>query len=583
MSDTSPAIISLTDKAFGALAAGRPSAETIRTLRRAQLSKHLLLLREIARAAPRAAYAELAAAERADPAGVRRLLSDPLFGAWAADCLAALRRGEPADVDHLAILAAAAASGSPNEAAGPGSGTPETREPTTAAGHRLQARHDGLAIDVRLEDADPLRARLGLTPCAPLSAREIAHWRELFAEAWRLLVSHHRADAAILAAVLEVIVPVEPDPASRGISATSAHAFGAVAMSLPADATALAVGVLHETQHSLLNAVQDLFTLHKEPNILGYSPWRDDPRPVSGILHGAYAYLAVTRFWRTEARAFGFGGDPGAPRPVDSGLAAFEFARWRAAVAAAARGLLEDGTLTAAGTRFVTALLDEVRPWLGEAVTGETVRLAEGANTDHYLRWRLRNLAVDAAAVRDLADRWRRGAAPPSAAVRSRLVPAPRRGFESSARLDLAHAQIRHHSSERHKRAPIPQPDHPATVSALTHPDGHAHPPRPAHTQPAVPTRPTARKRGDAAGVRPRDDRPGGRASAGDLAYLRGDYGTAVDAYQKMILNGAGDDAAWAGIALVGGWDEIEVLAAVHRALKTPDVDITVLAQWISS
>jgi hypothetical protein len=353
-------------------------------------------------------------------------------------------------------------------------------------------------------------------------------------------VSHHRADAAVLAAVLEVIVPVEPDPASRGISATSAHAFGAVAMSVPADATALAVGLLHETQHSLLNAVQDLFPLHKEQDILGYSPWRDDPRPVSGILHGAYAYLAVTRFWRAEARAFGFGGDPGhrpdAPRPIDSGLAAFEFARWRAAVAAAARGLLENGTLTAAGTRFVTALLDEVRPWLGEAVTGETVRLAEGANTDHYLRWRLRNLAVDAAAVRDLADRWQRGAAPPSAAVHSRLVPAPRRGLESSARLDLAHTQM-------------------ATV----------------------------RKRGDAAGVRPRDDRPGGRASAGDLAYLRGDYGTAVDAYQKMILNGAGDDAAWAGIALVGGWNEIEVLAAVHRALKMPDVDITALAQWISS
>ena len=521
MSDTSPAIISLPDDAFGALAAGRPSAQTIRTLRRAKLSKHLLLLREIARTAPRAAYAELAAAERADPAGVRRRLSDPLFGAWAAGCLAALRRGEPADVDHLAVLAAAAASGSP----------------TTRNG--ASAPEDGLAIDVRLEDADPLRARLGLTPCAPLSAREIAHWRELFAEAWRLLVSRHRGDAAILAAVLEVIVPVEPDPAARGISATSAHAFGAVAMSVPADATALAVGLLHETQHSLLNAVQHLFPLHEEPDILGYSPWRDDPRPASGILHGTYAYLAVTRFWRAEARAGSFGGDPGhrpdAPRPVDSGLAAFEFARWRAAVTSAARGLLENGTLTRAGTRFVTALLDEVRPWLGEAVAGETVRLAEGANTDHYLRWRLRNLAVDAAAVQDLADRWRRDATPPSATVRSRLVPAPRRGLESSTRLDLAHAQTRHHS------------------------------------------------RGDAAGVRPDDDSPGGRASAGDLAYLRGDYGTAVDAYQKMILNGAGDDAAWAGIALVGGWDEVEILAAVHRTLETPDVDIRALAQWISS
>ena len=43
------------------------------------------------------------------------------------------------------------------------------------------------------------------------------------------------------------------------------------------------------------------------------------------ILHGAYAYLAVTRFWRTEARHSG------------DRLAAFEFARWRAAHPACSR------------------------------------------------------------------------------------------------------------------------------------------------------------------------------------------------------------------------------------------------------
>jgi hypothetical protein len=366
----------------------------------------------------------------------------------------------------------------------------------------LRACHDGLVVDVRLEDVDPLRARLGLTPTGPLCDAEGARWQELLAEAWRLLVSRHRADAEILAAVLDVIVPVEPDPAARGISATSADAFGAVAMSLPADATALAVGLLHETWHSLLNAVHYLFDLHREPDTLGYSPWRDDPRPASGILHGAYAYLAVTRFWRAEAR-------------TGCGVAAFEFARWRGAVAAAVRRLLSGGGLTAAGERFAGALLDEVRPWLDEAVAGDAGRLGAGANTDHYLRWRLRNLAVEPADVQALAGAWRRGEAPPRTAVRSRLVPAPRRALESSARLDLAHAWVA----------------------------GRA---------------------------------PGGRASVADVAYLRGDHGAALDAYQKMVVKD------WAGIALVGGWDDVEVLAAVYRELDQPAPDVAALAGWIS-
>jgi hypothetical protein len=496
----------LPDEDFAALAAGRPSAATIELLRRSQVSKHLLLLHEIDKADSGSGYAELAAAERQDPAALRRALADPLLGAWAAARLTALRREQreagriepdpasaPVDGHRLAELAAAV------------SGRVEI------SGRRLVASHDGLGIDVRLEDADPVRARLGLRPAARLSEGEFARWRELFAGAWRVLVSRHRAGAETLAAVLAVIVPVEPDPAARGISATSADAFGAVAMSVPADATAFAVALLHETQHSLLNAVNYLFDLDREPGALGYSPWRDDPRPASGILQGAYAYLAVTRFWRAEL--------------TDSskdGLAAFEFVRWRGAVATAARELIDRGTLTAAGERFVGALLAEVRPWLTEDAPAEVVRLAEGANADHRLRWRLRNLVVDPDDVEALAGAWRQGLAAPGGSIRSRLVPAPRRALESSARLDLAHARV--------------------AGRGLTYPDL----------------------------------RPGGRASAADVAYLGGDGGTAADAYKKIL----GTDDAWAGLALVCGWERVEVLAAVHAALGG-EAEVTELAGWI--
>ncbi|WP_305789624.1 aKG-HExxH-type peptide beta-hydroxylase [Symbioplanes lichenis] len=395
----------LTDAALTELGAGRPSPETLAELRRSQLSRHLLLLREIAAITGPGPFRALTEAERADPAATRRWIARPLVGVWATRCLTALRGGaSPEDVglDYLA-------------------------QPTDHEQTVLRAEHDGLAVAVPLEDKDPLRAGLGLPPAPPLGAAATRRWQEAFTEAWRLLVTLARPDAEALTGILTCIVPVLPDPAARGISATSADAFGAVAISEPADADALAAGLLHETQHSLLNAVLYLFDMLEHPAERGWSPWRDDPRPASGILHGAYAYLTVTRFRRAQLR---WGGDP---------LAAFEFARWRSAVAVAAAGLHD---LTPAGARFVGALLDEVRPWLDEPVDPAIRRLAEGANTDHLLRWQLRNRTVAPADAAALAEAWRSGAQPPP--VRSRLVPAPRRALEASARLDLAHRLLRH-------------------------------------------------------------------------------------------------------------------------------------------
>ncbi|RZU52254.1 HEXXH motif-containing protein [Krasilnikovia cinnamomea] len=514
----------LTDAALAALGAGRPSPATLARLRRAQFSRHLLLLRAIAAADPGAvdAYRELAAAERADPAGVRRLLARPLVGLWAADCLTRLRAGATgAGVAGLSALAARArqpiaappASTPPATAGAADPCHPKAPNPTHS-GRLLRATHDGLTLSVRLEDTDPARSLLGLAPTPPLRDGAVAHWQDCLHDAWRLLVTRHRAAAEVLTEVLDCIVPVEPDPTARGISATSAHAYGAVAMSAPPDPAALAVGLVHEVQHSVLNAVRYLFELHAGPDTPGYSPWRDDPRPASGLLHGAYAYLAVTRFWR---------GEPGR-------LARFEFARWRAAVADAADHLLTSGGLTAAGTRFVTALRAEVTPWLTEPVPADVARLAAGANTDHRVRWRLRNLAVEPAAAEALADAWRRGQ-PPAAVPGARPRPAPGRALENSARLDLAH---------RLCRAPAP-----------TDSDRHA------------------------------------AATAGDLAYVRGDGAAARRAFAAAVQSDPADDAAWSGLALVSGptalRDRPEAVAAVFRALGAPATDPVMLATWMFS
>ncbi|WP_433375280.1 aKG-HExxH-type peptide beta-hydroxylase [Actinoplanes sp. CA-142083] len=463
----------LTDEAFAALAAGRPSPATVEDLRRSQISRHLLLLTETLKN-PTIKIPIWYAGARADA------LADPLLALHTAATLAALRTGADLPPD-----------------------------PVASARH-LTATHDGLTLRVRLEDTDPLRSRLGLTPSRQLTDAEAARWQRLFAGAWRILVTRHRPAAEILAAVVRVIVPIEPDPGAAGLSATSSEAFGAVALSPPADATSFAVGLIHETQHSLLNATRTLFDLVGTGAPATYSPWREDPRPPFGLLHGAYAYLAVTRFWRAEAGP----------------LARFEFARWRAAVAGAADALLADGSLTPAGVRFVEAMRDEAGGWLGEPVDADVARLAEGANLEHRVRWRLRNLSVD---VGGLVADWEAGR--PARLPEPTLRSGGGRALERSTRLDLVHRALR----ERERDQGLP---------------------------------------------------PAGRQRPGDDAYLRGESGAALDAYVKG-LEKPGHDAAeaelWAGVALVGPWECVrqrpEAVRDMHGYFRT--IPVAIVAEWL--
>ena len=203
-------------------------------------------------------------------------------------------------------------------------------------------------------------------------------------------------------------------------------------------------------------------------------------------------------------------------------MAAFEFARWRAAVRTATDDLIAAGTLTGAGARFVGAMRDRVAALLDEPVDPDVLRLAEGANTDHRLRWRLRNLTVDPAGLAELARAWRRGD-PPGRLPASTVRAAGRRELESNARLDLIHRHLR----------------------------GAA-----------------------------------GTAGPGDPAYLRGAPAVASAAYRKQIEARPDDLAAWAGLGLTSGKAALrerpEVVAALHRELGTHPDPIG-LAAWATS
>ncbi|MET0417959.1 MAG: HEXXH motif-containing putative peptide modification protein [Actinoplanes sp.] len=488
----------LSDAAFGALAAGRPARATLDELRKAQVSRHLLQLR--ATGTVPSWYGGPDTAAR---------LADPMFALHTAATLAARHTGaEP-----------------------PG-------EPLRSA-RRLTAEHGGLTLRVRLEDTDPLRARLGLSPTGPLDDDAAAAWQRCLDGAWRLLVDRHQPAAATLAAVLSVIVPVESDPGAAGISATSAEAYGAVALSPTTDPVALAVGLLHEAQHSVLNAVLVLFDLVQQGPERGYSPWRDDPRPPLGVLHGAYAYLAVTRFWRAEHRA----GHENATE-LGGSLAAFEFARWRAAVVAAADELLAGQQLTGPGRRFAGALRDEAAAWLDEPVDPEVSRLAAGANLEHRVRWRLRNLPVSPASVAALVEAWRAGSPPPPAL--SSVAPAGGRALAHSDRLSLVHRVLRERDQSLSAGSGVrPQADAQRGVRQGTHPRPY-------------------------------------KKNAGDDAYLEGQQEAAFEAFMRDLTDD--DPAVWSGLALVSPYtalrDRPEVVRAAWLALDRPD--LPALAAWLS-
>jgi HEXXH motif-containing protein len=409
----------------------------------------------------------IATADERAPDLTREVLGYPQVGAWAVHCLARLREAGaegPADLDRLAAVAAAVAirSGTPCRLVVPvsagrialptvgtallGSATSSTVPATSAvvvvgtsgttitAGapdeapggievvlpddpgadgpgwlglRRLEAAHAGLRLDVFLDDLDPYRDIHGLGAAGRQSAAEVAAWRANLVGAWRLLVEQDRQYAETMSLGLRAVVPLAGCQPGRGMNATSKEAFGAVAISAPSGPLALAVGLVHEYQHSKLNGLLHLIDLYADDGSEHYSPWRDDPRSLGGLLHGAYAYLAVAEFWRVHRDG------------ELAGTAEFEFARWQEAIMRTVDALLRSGRLTPIGNRFVAGMRERVTGWRSEPVTEPNRRLAADAVHDHRVAWRVRNLRCEPAAVDRLAHDWlggRRPSVPTSAA-----------------------------------------------------------------------------------------------------------------------------------------------------------------------
>ena len=450
---------SLSADAFIALAGGAGDNEVVRELREAQLSKHLMLLRVVTEAATgidppspgatafRSGYQLLAEAQAADSGVVARLLGLPHIGSWAHDCLAALDAGTEPDFGYLAAAAAAAAVrlGIRFEldvpvrdgcVLLPGLGCLRVAgldewTTLTSDGERLRAGEHvdvpcaalvpddgsggavpywrgtplvraevgGQAWEVLLETADRYLDRYTLPMLTAMSPAEAARWRQRVQAAWELLVRHHEWAAGPVADAVSVIVPLVSR--TNLDSATSPAAFGAIATSLPPSPVSMVETLVHEFQHIKLCGLIDMLPLVKPSDERGYAPWREDPRPVGGILQGVYAFTGVVRFWDVQRRL--------ETEPDDILRASVLYERWRLAVELVAGFLLDKGFLTPAGVRFVTALRERARSRESDPVPAEASVIAREVALDNWLTWQLTHTAVDAAGVAGLTAAYQRG------------------------------------------------------------------------------------------------------------------------------------------------------------------------------
>jgi HEXXH motif-containing protein len=273
---------------------------------------------------------------------------------------------------------------------------------------------------VFLDDIDPFRdfddpyiVHVLTTPPPRLTDAEAATWQQNFAGAWQVLSRDYPRYLPPMRSDLRTIVPLTAKPIATGASNTSYDGYGGVYTTAPAGPYQLALTLIHEFQHAKFTLLTDQVKLYDpDPTCRFYAPWRDDPRPILGLLHGIYAHAGVTDFWRIYRRADG----------RESMQAHIEFERWRVQVHAAIAVAIGSGLLTPDGRQFLESLDDGMRQWPAEEVPEVAGRIASDSSVAHLAFWRVRNLRPEAADITELADRWLANAAPSEFLPESSLV-----------------------------------------------------------------------------------------------------------------------------------------------------------------
>lgn len=427
----------------------------------------------------------LAAVQAHSPGVIRKLLISPHFGLWVADTLIRVRAesrpdGSPAiaarELGHIASFAVAAGlmtrhhfqiqvpvhdgaivipligrvgiPGTPewveirldeygarlmsnDEADGRSSAAARNLlndRPAWTEAERLTSSCGSLSLHLTLEDSDPCLGRLSPMPTA-VAEGERDEWQSRLNRAWQILVHRHGEVACALADSLSALVPLRVPEDGGVVSAASGWAWGAIALSLPPDPVAFAETVIHEFRHLVLGAAEDIYALIAGGDDgLYYSPWRDDPRPLSGLLQGCFAFAGVAAFWRRE-RHIG--------TASERRRAELAFALRRSEVDQATDLLVGTELLTDKGKAIVGAISGQASYWRSDHVSEHAASRACEIAALHEMRWRIANVVPDEAVIDGLARKWLsdRVSNLDHADVRSAVVASPHQRLYDGSRL----------------------------------------------------------------------------------------------------------------------------------------------------
>ena len=259
-----------------------------------------------------------------------------------------------------------------------------------------RTEYAGARLEVVFDDRDPHRVFVD-SPSVPdpLSDVEFKDWCGQLDRAWTVLVNWDPEYAAELSAGLTSLVPLTRE--GRLVGASSSAAFGSIALSEKSSPDELADALVHELQHSKLNAVFEAVALHESGNDRFYAPWRDDPRPLNGVLHGIYAFTGVVEFWSARRGLV----------PEDQRAEAdFAFVLRALQVRSAIEEIGATAALNEWGVLFLETLSRRLAACELELTaadrTGPVARIVD----DRRALWRVKHVEPDKADVAALADAW---------------------------------------------------------------------------------------------------------------------------------------------------------------------------------
>ncbi len=183
-------------------------------------------------------------------------------------------------------------------------GTPVRFDPAYAI-TVAQMLNEPTDAPVRVHRDDPwLRLPFG-APIEFAGEAEASHGRELAAQALTLIDQFDAALAAeirLLSPEIQFVRDTSAHP-DKVVSFSDDVVPGALYLGLgnrsgAVDVYDLADSLIHEHRHQKLYLLGRQVELIAADRPLVASPWREEPRPPSGLLHAAWVFVELLRFWR---------------------------------------------------------------------------------------------------------------------------------------------------------------------------------------------------------------------------------------------------------------------------------------------